>query len=119
MNNKTKLNIISLILVAIYIVLMVSTNIYYNNNHQILECVHLIGPMSKCVSIYQEGQESIILMYKTLAISSYVMIFVNLIFNAYLLISNYKRKQKNILALILTIIFSFLSTVFLFNVFMV
>lgn len=109
MKKNRKFNIVCLVLVIIYVALVIVTNIYYNNNYKILECVHIIGPMNKCISVYQEGQESIVSLYKALVISSYLMLCVNLVFNFCLLVFNHKNKQRQILPMMLTIAFGIVA----------
>lgn len=111
LKNKILISISTLLLI-IYIGLVISGNLYYNKHVSILECVHIIGPVCECVCIYQEGQEKIILLYKILMISSYIMIFINLLFNVYFLITKKEKSILNILPIVSTIIFIVISIIF-------
>lgn len=93
MTQNRKFNIIRLLFIIVYIFLLMITDIYYNNNYNILECINIIGNTKSVACIYEVSQESIIFIYKFLSIFSYVMIFVNLILNIYLCykeVYNYK-----------------------------
>lgn len=43
MTQNRKFNIIRLLFIIVYIFLLMITDIYYNNNYNILECINIIG----------------------------------------------------------------------------
>lgn len=66
---NTLLIIISVVVSILFMCFSLLSNNYYQNHKYILEYVHIIGPMCKCICPYQIGQEKIVLIYKIIKIS--------------------------------------------------
>ena len=108
---------LSLSVTAIYIILELFINYYYNLHHNILECVHIIGPLCNCACPLVVNQDKIILVYKTAKIISFVLIFLGFIINLFVVFKSKRIKIVKIVSLLSSIIFGILILGFFVTVF--
>ena len=114
---NTLLIIISIGVSILFIGLGVLSNIYYQNHKSILECVHIIGPLCKCLCPYQIGQEKIILIYKIIKISSFISIFVAFLTNLFILFVKKTSKLVKVISIVSIVFYAILIVGFMLMVF--